>query len=119
MKATDFCAFFEFTLERGENTDEYGETFKYYAADDQGVFQDRHFNDVKELVDMFDSCLNDYIDEYVEDELGFEYDDEKDGSYYEQLLGFLKECKDEYNCHCHYEIVNALVHPETIVDDTI
>lgn len=73
MKATDFCAFFDFTLERGENTDEYGETFKYYATDDQGVFDDRHLNDVSELVDLFDSCLHDYIDEDVEQKTGFEY----------------------------------------------
>lgn len=117
MKATDFCAFFDFTLERGENTDEYGETFKYYATDDQGVFDDRHLNDVSELVDLFDSCLHDYIDEDVEQKTGFEYEEDKEGTYYEQLLEFLEVCKDAYDCY--YEVVNALVHPETIVDDTI
>ena len=37
------------------------EASKYDVIDDQGVFHTRHINDVKDLVDCFDSMLDDYI----------------------------------------------------------
>lgn len=128
MKATDFCNFFEFSIERiakeeyekvkdsdfawaDENAD------KIYAVrDDQGVFQTRYINDISDLSECFDSLLNDYIDEDVEED-GFkniEYDTEK--SYYEQMLDWMNN-DERYKGTFVQDIVYCLTNPSAIEDD--
>ena len=117
MKATEFCKFFDFTLEKGEfevkNDFIYDDgVYKYRATDDQGVFADRYTNDITDITDWFDSCLQDYINDDVEED-GFVYVKEQPGSYYEQMLSWLKENGDTY----YYYVVASLVDPRLIVDD--
>ena len=95
MKATEFCKFFDFTLERGkfEVKDDLvylNGTYRYCATDDQYCFHDRYVNDVNDLADAFDSCLQNYVNDYIEED-GFKYDKEKDGSYYDQAVEFAEE----------------------------
>ena len=121
MKATEFCKFFEFTLtkEHGVVPESDvifgGEEYNYIAIDDQGVFHSRYAMEVNDFIDMFDICLNDYIDSIIEED-GFEYDKEKevDETYYEQALKWAK--KNEYSPYIT-EVIEALVSGE-LEDDT-
>lgn len=120
MKATEFCKFFEFTLEKEhgiipESELYAGEEYNYIATDDQGVFHPRYVMKVDELIDAFDICLNDYIDSNLEED-GFEYDKEKevDETYYEQALKWAK--KNKYS-PCITEVIETLVSGE-LEDDT-
>ena len=118
MKATEFCKFFEFTLQKEHGYDEeYGE-YNYVAYDDQGVFHPRYVTYVDELTDMFDSCLKDYIDDNLEED-GFKAD-EYCGSYYQQALDWVKGLDvNEVNQlikNCYTDILEALV-TGTLEDD--
>lgn len=109
MKATDFANFFDFTIQKGEELDEFGEISKYDVVDDQGVFHTRHINDVKDLVDCFDSMLNDYIFDSLEED-GFG----KEG-FNEDTIKFAEK---KYGDDCGFtEMIKAFVNPDLIEDD--
>lgn len=120
MKATEFCKLFDFTLEKGEfevkNDITYDDgIYKYCATDDQACFHDRYVNDVNELVNEFDSCLQNYVNDYIEED-GFEYDKEKNETYYDQAIEFGKDIYDEDSVFMH--ILKVLFGTETLEDDT-
>ena len=91
MKATEFCKWFDFTLDKGEFYDEDGVDWKYCATDDQGVFANRYADNVDDFADMFDSCLQDYVDEDLEYN-GFDPDDYEPSQYY---MSASRWCEDE------------------------
>ena len=113
MKATEFCKFFDFTIHKSHGFNEDGDEYNYYATDDQGTFDNRYAMDITYITDWFDSCLPDYIDSNVEED-GFKYDVDGNGSYYEQLLEWLKEVN--YHEWC-IDIVSCLIDSRLIVDD--
>ena len=120
MKATEFCKFFEFTLEKEHGIVPEADTFyggneyNYIATDDQGVFNPRYAMEVNDLVDLFDICLKNYIDDNLEED-GFEFDKENTKEdYYEQALKWARENK--YSPYIA-EILEALVSGE-LEDDT-
>ena len=76
MKASEFCKFFDFTYEKEHgyaDTDFYSGEYNYKATDDQGVFHDRLVKNVADFADEFDSMLQDYIQDDLEEQ-GFESD---------------------------------------------
>lgn len=120
MKATEFCNFFDFTLEKGnykvKHDVVYADgTYKYCATDDQVCFHDRYVNDVNDLASEFNSCLQDYVDDYIEED-GFEYDKEKEGSYYDQAVEFAEGIYKEDSIFIH--VLKVLNGTETLEDDT-
>ena len=113
MKASTFCEFFEFDIKRISNI----EMGNYEVYDLQGVFHSRYVDDVSELIDCFDSMLNDYIDDDVEVH-GFSNDENNtEKSYYEQMLDWM-QANDNYKDTTICEVVACLVNPELIIDDT-
>lgn len=120
MKATEFCNFFDFTLEKGEfevkNDIIYDDgVYKYCATDDQACWDDRYVNDVNDLASEFDSCLQNYVNDYIEED-GFEYDKEKDGSYYDQAVEFAEGIYKEDSIFIH--VLKVLNGTEELEDDT-
>lgn len=117
MKATEFCKFFEFTLQKEHGYDEEDGEYNYIATDNQGVFHPRHVLYVDELTDMFDSCLKDYVDDNLEED-GFKVD-ESCGSYYQQALDWVNGLDDSKQIikDCYTDILTALV-TGTLEDDT-
>ena len=113
MKATEFCKFFEFTIYKSHGIDEDGDEYNYIAVDDQGVFHSRYITDITEIANCFDSLLMDYIESNVEED-GFKYDDNRNGTYYEQLLEWLKEVN---YYEWYIDVVSCLIDPRLIVDD--
>lgn len=108
MKATEFANFFDFTIQKGEELNEFRELSKYDVVDDQGCFHTRHIDDVRELVDCFDSMLDDYIFSSLEED-GFE----KEG-FDEDTIKFAEKNYGE----CGFtEIIRAFVNPNLIEDD--
>ena len=135
MKATEFCDFFEFSIAR-ISKEEYKDIKKndnhwynfhwadenedniYEVSDMQGVFEPRYINKVADLTECFDSMLNDYIDEDVE-ENGFTNDENNtEKSYYEQMLDWLPTSEIYKNSTGLIELVACLVNPWMIEDDT-
>ena len=115
MKATEFCKFFDFTLEKCD-IDEYGDECGYKATDDQGVFYTRYVMDVKDLSDGFDSMLQDYIENDIEAN-GFDFDPTCDKqTYYEQALTWCDNNEIWKNTDTR-EIIACLVNPDLIEDD--
>ena len=116
MKATEFCKFFEFSLERKHGYDEDEDEYNYVAMDDQGTLDPRYVMDVDDLTECFDSLLKDYIDDGIQ-EHGFEYNLMSDTSYYEQALKWIKTEANELIKKCYQEVVEALVTGK-LEDDT-
>lgn len=119
MKATDFCKYFDFTLWVNDTNeeDESGYVSKYIATDDQGCFQARYVNDVKDLADCFDSMLMDYVDSELYYH-NFKYDDKSNLAFYEQAKEWIENTInnplfDSYT----YEVICCLVNPNNIIDD--
>lgn len=134
MKATEFCNFFEFTIieehgvidskgrdQEGNLVDPYGfyeGAYNYRISDDQGTFSNRYIQEVSELTECFDSMLQDYVNNTIE-EYGFEDDAKSEKTYYEQALEWIDEkCPDLQNTDTR-EVIECLVHPEKIVDDLV
>lgn len=134
MKATEFCDFFEFSIAR-ISKEEYkdikeddnhwynfhwadeNEDNIYEVSDMQGVFEPRYINKVADLTECFDSMLNDYIDEDVE-ENGFTYDENNtEKTYYEQMIDWLPTSETYKNSTGFIELVACLVNPWMIEDD--
>lgn len=122
MKATEFANFFEFEIRKGEIPDEFGDISKYDVVDCQGVFDTRHIDDVKDLVNCFDSMIDDYIfsninyhlEEEGKDEIDFEY---MWGSFdFEKGLEIAKEIYGE-DGGVYVPILEAFVNPDLIEDD--
>ena len=109
MNATDFCNFFDFTIvkEHGYNDDE---EYNYIGIDDWGVFQNRYSEDIEGISEWFDSMLKDYIDDDIE-ENGFTH--VNNATYYDEALQWAIDNKHD----CYIPVLNALVNPETLVDD--
>ena len=119
MKATEFCKFFDFTLERGkfEVKDDLfypDDTYQYCATDDQYCFHNRYVYDVDDLKGEFDSCLQNYVDDCIEED-GFEYDKERDGSYYDQAVEFAESIYKEDSIFIH--VLKVLNGTEKLEDD--
>ena len=119
MKATEFCKFFDFTLERGkfEVKDKlfYPDgTYQYCATDDQCCFDDRYVNYVIDLVNEFDFCLQNYVNDYIEED-GFEYNKKKNGSYYDQAVKFAEDTYEKDSVFIH--ILKVLNGTETLEAD--
>jgi hypothetical protein len=109
MKATEFAEYFEFTIQKGEEPDEFGEISKYDVVDNQGVFHTRHIDDVKDLVDCFDSMLDDYVFDTLEED-GFEVE-----GFDENTIKFAEE---KYGKDSGFtEMIKAFVNPDLIEDD--
>lgn len=117
MKATEFAKWFDFTimLNTENEEDEFGDVSKYIVEDDQSVFYTRHIDRITDLADCFDSMLMDYIDDAIE-EHGFDYDENADGTYYEQALEWAKANEDKVYSG-YIEMLECLVNPEFIEDD--
>ncbi len=81
----------------------------YILTDDQGCFSDIYVEDIEGISDCFDRLLPDYIDRTLED-YGFEYDDNKDGTYYQQAYKWIKseEGRDLLDTDT-FEVIEALV----------
>lgn len=112
MRATDFANFFDFTIKEGETPDEFGEMSRYDVVDDQGCFSTRHINHVRDLVDCFDSMLENYIfDNLVED--GYELPN--GFAFYDDTLEFAKE---NYGERAYItEVIAAFINPRLIEND--
>ena len=125
MKATDFVARFEFSIRRipfeelpEEEKEEFeGDEVVYEVSDDQGVFDSRYINHVSDLVNCFDSMLNDYVNDNIEED-GFEYNEDTSWKgYYEQALDWCEQQEDYRNSYLK-EIIRCLAYPSAIEDDT-
>lgn len=119
MKATDFCKYFDFTLWINDTNeeDEFGNTTKYFATDDQECFKPRYVDDVRELSDCFDSMLMDYVDTELYYH-NFEYNPNTNKAFYEQAKEWIENTInnplfDSYT----YEVICCLVNPDNIIDD--
>lgn len=119
MKATDFCKYFDFTLWVNDTNekDEFGDTSKYLATDDQECFEPRYIDDVRELSDCFDSMLMDYVDSELYYH-NFQYNSNSDKAFYEQAKEWIENTInnplfDSYT----YEVICCLVNPNNIIDD--
>ena len=114
MKATEFCKFFEFDLEKGEFKDEDGVNRKYCAIDDQDVFGNRYADNVSDLADAFDICIPDYVDEELEYN-GFNPKNHEPSKYY---LEANKWCKQsEINDTDLHHVVRVLAGLEELEED--
>ena len=122
MKATDFVNFFDFYIVTAKDYEEIidediepeeTDDINYIAIDRQGVFQNRYIKNIRDIADCFDSMLTDYIDTEIEED-GFNYNPEIGTTYYEQALKWVNENPDD---ECYKDVIEALVHPETIIDD--
>lgn len=123
IAASEFCKFFEFSLQK-EHGEFEGDVFDYIATDDQGVFETRHVVDVEYLADCFDSMLADYVDDTLES-MGFSYTTSADEfdclpAYYEQAQGWIEtSCPELLNTDT-YKVVCALVsNGKTIENDLV
>ena len=126
MKATDFTEFFEFSISRIEEKEvpfdddcfvyALQNSDKYYAvSDNQCTFRTRYIDNVSDLVECFDSMLDDYINMNIEED-GFSCCENDDRTYYEQALEWL-ENNDDYKNTWTFDVVNCLVNPELIEDN--
>ena len=126
MKATEFADYFDFSIypidkdyvDFDDNYFNYAssEDDKFYmVSDNQGVFYPRFISKIEDLADCFDSMLDDYINEDVE-ESGFEYFESNEGEEYEQMLDYMLH-SDEYKNTWACDIVSCLVNPSLIEDD--
>lgn len=115
MQATEFCHYFEFSLNKEHGFDDDGSEYNYAVVDDQGVFDTRYIMQIDELVNCFDVMLRDYVEDYVEDN-GFEYDSSLEKTYYEQALQWIIDT-DLAGTDTHW-VIAALVDPKTLADDT-
>lgn len=121
MKATDFANYFDFSIELipwnevPEDDKAYlaKQTEIYAVSDDQGVFHTRYINNILDLADCFDSMLNDYILNDIE-EYGFEPNPQEND--WEQALKWMKEDNKEF-WKWKIAIVECLLDPNLIEDD--
>jgi len=112
MKASDFCNFFEFSYEKehGYADDEwYQGEYNYKATDNQGCFHDRYANDVTEFANEFNSLLQDYVDDTIEN---YDFVPLGEKSYYEEALEWIEhtELKDTDT----HEVIKVLVNPDLL-----
>lgn len=114
MKATEFCQFFDFTLEREGGVDEWDGEYNYVASDNQGCWDDRHAENIEDITDWFDACLHDYLRDDLEED-GFKPN--ANGNYWEQALEWCKT-NDMYKDSQHMQVIACLLDPELIEDDT-
>lgn len=111
MKASEFCKFFDFTYEKEygyADTDFYSGEYNYKATDDQGVFHDRLVKNVADFADEFDSMLQDYIQDDL-DEQGFE--PELNENYWKSALLWIGD--NEYY-KITKNVIECLLYPEKI-----
>ena len=80
MKATDFANYFDFDIQRCDTG--------YEVFDLQVCFDTRYIQDISELVDCFDSMLDDYVFD-IED-YGFEYDEDSPLTETEQAIEWME-----------------------------
>lgn len=114
MKASEFCKFFDFTYEKEHgyaDTEFYSGEYNYKATDDQGVFHDRLVKDVKDFSDEFNSMLQDYIQDDLEEQ-GFE--SEVNENYW---VSALKWIGDNENYKVTKDVIDCLLHPEHITEE--
>ena len=120
MKAEDFCAFFDFSLERGEwnkDVDGFEGNYKFRAVDSQGVFHDRYAEKAADLSELFDSMLMDYVEEPLEYR-GFQYNEDRYDehgnpiTYYEQAAEWIPGT--DYDGTDLHEVVRCLVNPRLL-----
>ena len=91
MKASEFAAFFEFSIDYVENMevpasemDGYWDSPEdspftgYLVTDDQGVLHTRYIKRIGELTECFDSLLDDYIFDDYEERAGKPFKDMED-----------------------------------------
>lgn len=111
MKATEFAKFFEFTIQFATDFDEYGNEAKYEVIDDQGVFHTRYINKIEELIDCFDSMLDDYIFSIFEED-GYKFNEHE--NYFKQLEKWTQDKKEYEGIR---EIILCFIYPELIEED--
>ena len=119
MKATEFCEFFDFTIEKKEgHIDDvpcYEGTYNYIGVDNEGVFCNRYAKDIKEIADWFDSMLLDYVQTPLE-EAGFEPPIKV--NYWKAALEYIENKKD-WNHSKLTDVVMCLIDPDLIEDDLL
>ena len=114
MKVNEFCDFFDFTYEKehGEiDEDLYSGEYNHIATDNQGVLHNRYVMNISDLSDEFNSLLDDYINEFIEED-GFEYDENAEGTYYEQAYKWCVDTNYEYKTIT--DVLDCIIHPEKI-----
>ena len=119
MKATEFCHFFEFSISVSplevvpkDERDCLNEKWIYEITDDQGVFRTRYVDNIAGITDCFDSMLQDYIQDNLEED-GFEPDPKE--NYWEQVLKWMEG--NEYKGTDTCEVVQCLLNPALVEDD--
>ncbi len=117
MKASKFCSFFGYTIRRNEGFTEDGELYRYEVVDNDGTFATRYVRNVTELTDQFDQCLQNYVDDTLQ-EYGFMPDDNSSDGFYTQALKFINDGKgaDLKGTDTHM-IIECLCNPLKIEDD--
>lgn len=119
MKATKFCDFFEFDIQKGSFRDnEDGEIYRYQVEDTHEVFHTRYVDDVSDLTECFDSMLIDYIDSTLDD-YEFVLNEESEKTFYEQAQEYIeKECSELYDTDT-YHVICCINGNESIEDDIV
>lgn len=119
MKVTEYCGFFDFSIERGKFVDPDDEddsiTYKYCISDDQGCWDDRFCNDIEDVIDKLDGLYQNYIYDIVEED-GFEEDKTINKPYIEQVFIFAEENYKEDPIFVR--IIKVLAGFEKLEDDT-
>ena len=111
MKLSEYCKFFEFTVEKGKFTDEDdGTEYKYMATDDQQCFHARYGNEPNDFIDQFGSMEEDYLLANLHEDLEDNYVED-----YEKLVTILEN--SEYRDTEQYHIVKCLAGLEDLEDD--
>lgn len=117
MEATEFCKYFDFSLEKEEGSID-GVYYNYRATDDQGVFDDRLAENVADLADMFDSMLFDYVDSEAE-YYGFtpsqDFNTFENNHYYKEMKDRLEGT--ELKSTILYDVICVLVDPDKLEND--
>lgn len=106
MKATDFCNFFEFSIQKTNS--------QFEVVDIQGVFDTRYVKKVSELVYCFGSMEDDYIWHDIEDTYG--YDGQHD---YENAQKWIEEkCHDLLNTDM-YDVICAFASDGRTIENDV
>ena len=111
MKLSEYCKFFDFTVEKGNFTDEDdGTEYKYMATDDQQCFHARYGDEPNDFIDQFESMEEDYVISSIRDDC---FDDCPND--YLRLVTILENT--EYKDTDTFHVIKCLAGVETLEDD--
>lgn len=121
MKATEFCSFFDFSIEMSpievvpeDEKEELNGKWIYEITDNEGVFHTRYVDKITDITECFDSMIDDYIFGDLSE------DKDYDGSFdnLETVLKWLEADEDRKRFYSrHYEVVRCILDPSLIEDN--